>query len=195
MPPFRLVVAPLLVLTLLIAACGGGPAGTQTPVTTSQPTQAAEPTDDGSDPGPAEPDATPGTALNACELVAPDDIEAALDLDAGTVEEGELTEEPTVLDPNRQECRYNADWGGLVVDLTPTDGLNTYDAVADTFGEDAESIDGIGEGALWFEDNNRGYFLQGSVMVLLQFTHLVDSDLDSFRDPTVALGEAAVNKI
>ncbi len=81
------------------------------------------------------------------------------------------------------------------MNVTPTDGVNTYDAVESVFGEDAESIDGIGDGALWFEERDRGYFLKGSVMILLQFTHVVDNDLDSFRDPTVALGETALNKI
>ena len=32
-------------------------------------------------------------------------------------------------------------------------------------------------------------------MVLLQFTHIAEGELDSFRDPTVALGEAAISKI
>lgn len=162
---------------------------------TAQPTQAAAPTDDDSDPGPAEPDATPGTTLTGCELVSPEDIEAALDLDPGTVGEGTFKETADILDAHSNECRYNDEWGGLIVRVTPADGVNTYDAVADVFGEDAESIDGIGEGALWFEENDRGYFIKGSVMVLLQFTHIAEGEFDSFRDPTVALGEAAVSKI
>jgi hypothetical protein len=191
---FRPVVAPLLVLTLLIAACGSAatPASSGAPTTPTETTQPNQP--DETEPTDTEP--TPGTALSACELVAPEDIEAALGFEASTVDEGTLSDEPTSLDPNRQECRYDQeDWGGLVVDVKPTDGLNTFDAVESAFGEDAESIDGIGDGALWFEDNDRGYFLKGSVMVLLQFTYLVEGELDSFRDPTVALGEAAVNKI
>ena len=195
MPSFRLTFAPLLVLTLLIAACGGGAATTAPGQSTPQPTLAARPTDDALDPGPAEPDATPGTSLTSCELVSPQDIEAALDLEAGTVGDGEFTESPDILDAHANQCRYNDEWGGLLVNVTPTDGLNTYDAVADVFGEDAESIDGIGEGALWFEERDRGYFLQGSVMVLLQFTHITEGEFDSFRDPTVALGEAALAKI
>ena len=62
-----------------------------------------------------------------------------------------------------------------------------------TAAEDAEALD-FGDGALWFEDNDRGYFLKGSVMVRLQFTHVTEGGLDSFRDPTIALGEAAVAK-
>ena len=192
----RLAFAPLLVLTLLVAACGGGTAATTGPgQSTAQPTQAAEQPEDTFEPGPAEADATPGTALTSCELVTPADIEAAVGLDAGTVDEGEFKETPDILDDYGNECRYNSDWGGLIVDVTPTDGVNTYDAVLDVFGEDAESIDGIGDGALWFEDNDRGYFIKGSVMVLLQFTHIAEGEFDSFRDPTVAVGEAAISKI
>jgi len=199
----RLVFAPLLVLTLVIAACGGGGAATTAPgqattapgQATPAPTQVAASTNDDFEPGPAEPDATPGTSLTGCELVAPEDIEAALDLDAGTVDDGEFEETADILDPHSNQCRYTGDWGGLIVRVTPTDGVNTYDAVADVFGEDAEAIDGIGDGALWFEDNNRGYFISGSVMVLLQLTHISEGDFDSFREPTVALGEAAIAKI
>ena len=69
-----------------------------------------------------------------------------------------------------------------------------FDAVNDSFGDDAEALE-IGDGALWFEDDDRGYFLKGSVTVRMQFTHLTSGALTSFRDPTVALGEAAVAKI
>ena len=129
-------------------------------------------------------------------IPTPQDIEAALGLEAGTVGEGEFEEDPSVLDPAANECNYDQEeWGGLVVSSTPTDGVNVFDALVSAFGEDAESIDGIGDGALWFENNDRGYFLQGPVMIRLQFTYIVDNDLDSFRDPTVALGEAALSKI
>ena len=163
----RLAIAPLLVLTLLIAACGsaatpGNTTAPSSPNGTTQPTQATLP--DETEPTEAEP--TPGTTLTACELVAPEDIEAALGLDADTVDEGEFEEDPSVLDPAANECTYNQDtWGGLVVSSTPTDGVNVFDALVSAYGEDAESIDGIGDGALWFENNDRGYFLKGPVMV------------------------------
>jgi hypothetical protein len=175
-------------LVLLLAACSSSPgASNAAPSSGAQPSQATE-----SQPASGEP--TPGTALTACELVAPADIEAALSLAAGTVSEGTFTETPTVLDPASNECRYTGGtWGGLVVMLTPTDGVNTFDAVRDVFGEDAETIDSVGDGALWFQDNDRGYFLKGSVMVILQFQFIVDGT--PFRDPTIALGEALVAKI
>ena len=69
-----------------------------------------------------------------------------------------------------------------------------YDALVSAFGEDAEALE-IGDGALWFENNDRGYFLKGPVMIRLQVTHVTEGDLDSFRDPTIALGEAALAKI
>jgi hypothetical protein len=195
----RLLAAPLIVLALLVAACSSAPAAVQTPGRSAppvqQPTEAPEETED-SDPGPAEPDATPGTALTACELVTPADIEAAIGLEAGTVSPGELKAKGTVLDAFANECRYDDDeWGGLVVSVTPTDGINTYDAVHDVFGDDAEKLDGIGDGALWFPENDRGYFLKGSVLVMLQYTYLTAGDFDTFRDPTVSVGTAAVSKI
>jgi len=172
---------------LVLAACSSSPAASGAgPTSGGAPSQATV-----SQPASGEP--TPGTSLTACELVTAADVEAALSLDPGTVSEGALTEKGTVLDPAVNECRYTDEtWGGLVVNVTPTDGVNTFDAVESAFGEDAEALD-IGDGALWFEDNDRGYFLKGSVMVLLQFTFIVDGT--PFRDPTIALGEAAVARI
>ena len=178
----------ILSLILMLAACSSSPGGSNV-----EPSSGGISSQElGSQPASGEP--TPGTALTACELIAPADIEAALSLDAGTVSEGTLKQTPTVLDPASNECRYTDEsWGGLVVMVTPTDGVNTFDAVESAFGEDAEVIDNVGDGALWFQDNDRGYFLKGSVMVLLQVQFIVDGT--PFRDPTIALGEAAVAKI
>ncbi len=193
----RLVIS-LFALTAVLTACGTGsspatqPAGSQTAIAS---TEAAEPTTAAGEPTPAAGEATPGTALTACEIVAPADIEAVLGLDAGTVEEGTLKQIGTTLDPAENECKYDADWGGLVVSVTPTKGVNTFNAVEKVYGDDAEKLTGIGDGALWFEDYDRGYFLKGSVHVLLQFTFIADNELTSFRDPTVALGTAAIAKI
>jgi hypothetical protein len=198
MPTFRPVLAGLIVLAV-VAACGGSAA---TPALPSQP-----PVEQPSAPAEATPTpeapagatttpaaAAPGTALSACELVTPADIEAVLELDGGSVAAGALTEKGTVLDPAVNECKYDGEeWGGLSVLVTPTDGVNTFNAVNKTFGEDAEALD-IGDGALWFEDNDRGYFLKGSVLVLLQFNYLTEGT-GSFRDPTVSLGEVAVARI
>ena len=192
MSTFRVPIC-LLVIAGALAACSSAPPAGSPTAPPEQPTEqpTVEPTD-GEETTTAQP--TPGTTLTACELVSPADIEAALGLDAGSVGEGEPSDDATVLDPARNKCRYDDDWGGLVIDVTPTDGVNAFDAVADTFGDDAEELS-IGDGALWFADNNRGYFLNGSVMVLLQFTHLTDSDSAPRRDLTVALGEAALAKL
>jgi len=192
----RALTLPLMILALLVAACGGTAAPAQTPGRSTPPIQqqtAAPAETEDVDYGPAGDDATPGTGLTACELVTPGDIETALSLDAGTVTEGVYKAKGTSLDAYVNECRYNGDeWGGVIVTVTPTDGLNTYDAVHDVFGEDAEALD-VGDGGLWFEKNDRGYFIKGSVLTMLQFTYLKEGN--GFRDPTVALGEAAVSKI
>ena len=185
------------VLVAVMAACsstapGGSPGGSPVDQPLSQATD--QPSQADRTEAPAEVEPTPGTTLTACELVSPADIEAALGFDSGTVGDGEHEEDPSVLDPASNDCRYDDEWGGLVVAVTPTDGVNVFDALVSSFGEDAEALD-IGDGALWFENNDRGYFLTGPVMVRLQFTHVTEGGLDSFRDPTIALGEAAVAKI
>jgi hypothetical protein len=192
MRSFALSLAALLAVALF-AACGGSNApqpsaqapGTQAPAAT--PT--AEETDE-----PIEGQPTPGTALTSCELVTPADIEAAVGLDAGTVDEGELDAGGTILDPAANDCTYDGEWGRLIVSVTPTDGVNVFDAVNDSFGDEAEDL-GLGDGALWFEDDDRGYFLSGPVMLRLQFSFLTEGGFDSFRDPTVALGEAFLEKL
>jgi hypothetical protein len=177
----------ILSLVVLLAACASSPgASNAEPSSGAVPSQATE-----SHPASGEP--TPGTDLTACELVTAGDIEAALSLDPGTVSEGRLEEQPTVLDPATNECRYRDDsWGALIIHVTPTDGVNTWDALAAVYSGPAESLN-VGDAGLWFEDDDRGYFLKGSVMLFLQFQFIADGT--PFRDPTIALGEAAVAKI
>ena len=179
------------ILLLLLAACGGAsPAGSQGAEPGGQPSEAAANEDGGGD-GDAE--ATPGTSLTSCEIITAADIEAALDLDPGTVSEGTLEEQPNVLDEWTNECRYEDDtWGGLVVHVTPADGQNVWDALVSTYGDEAEDL-GMTDGGLWFADDNRGYFIKGPVEFFLQFTHLID--VSDFRAPTVELGEAGLDKL
>ena len=185
-------ILPIVVLGLVLAATACSSSGS--PDATSAASAAASATSAATDAATsdaAEP--TPGTALTACQLVTPEDVETVLGLDAGTVMDGTLQDQPNTLDPATNECAYrDQDWGGLIVHVTPTDGVNTYDALVTAFGDDAESI-AMGDGALWFENNDRGYFLKGSVLVLLQLTFLADGT--PFRDPTVAIGQAAITKI
>ena len=177
-----------LVLAATACSSSGSPAATSAASAAASATSAAT---EAATSDAAEP--TPGTVLNACQLVTPGDIETVLGLDAGTVMDGALQEQPNTLDPATNECAYrDQDWGGLIVHVTPTDGVNTFDALVTAFSDDAESI-AMGDGALWFENNDRGYFLKGSVLVLLQLTFLADGT--PFRDPTVAIGQAAIDKI
>jgi hypothetical protein len=176
-----------LAFVVVLAACGsGGPTATEGPGSHVAATPAATTSTGGGD------DRKPGTNLTACQLVAPADIEAALGFAAGSVADGTLKVQGTVLDPAVNECRYTDEWGGLVVLVTPTDGVNVYQALVKVYGDKAEAIS-VGDGGLWFEDNDRGYFLKGSVLVQLQFTGLAGQV--PFRGPTVALGTAAVAKI
>ncbi|MEX0710488.1 MAG: DUF3558 family protein [Chloroflexota bacterium] len=177
-----------LATVLLLAACGPSSPGSSNggePSSGGAPSQA--PASD------AAPDPTLGTSLTACELVTPADVEAALALDPGTVADGDHRETPTVLSPGSNECRYEGDaWGGLLVTVTPEDGVNTFDAVNSAFGDDAEVVR-AGDTALWFPDNLRGYFLQGSVMVLLQFTFVVNGA--DFKEATISAGRSALARL
>jgi hypothetical protein len=152
-----------LALTLALAACGGGSATRSAP-------------DDSSDPGPSDEPAatqsaepTPGTALTACELLTPADIETALGLEPGTVAEGEHTETPTVLDAAENECRYQDEaWGGVIVRVTPTDGANLYDAARGAYADASDLVIVGSDGAFWSDDTKRGFVWVDPVSAMIQ---------------------------
>jgi hypothetical protein len=157
----RVGIGLALALTLFVAACGGGSATSDEPTATASTAGSVAASES------AEAEPTPGTALTACEVLTAGDIEAALGLGAGTVAEGELRETPTVLDPAGTECRYMDEaWGGVIVDLTPTDGENLYDAAVGAY-DDAELLD-IGDGAFWSADTTRGFVWKGRVTTMIQ---------------------------
>lgn len=185
-----LAIVPALAVSLLLAACGASAAppasdAAQSDAPAASVAQSAAPSDAGA---PA-----PGTDLDACELVTASDVEAALELDAGTVAAGELTEDPTTLSPGHSTCRYTGDWGGLVVSLTPEDGANLFDAARGSY-DDASDREVTGaDGAFWSEDQHRGFFWKGAVAVMLQITHLTAGG--DFGEATVAIGQAAMDRV
>jgi hypothetical protein len=153
----------LLSISLLLAlvACGGGGS------TQSEQASAGSGASSSNATASTEAEPTPGTALTACEILTPADIEAAAHLKAGTVADGKLKEVGTVLDPAETECTYRDDaWGGVIVRLTPTDGANLFDAVTNAY-DDAERID-AGDGAFWSPDTHRAFIWKGSVTAMLQ---------------------------
>jgi len=186
----RLILAGGLVA--LVAACGGagsgagassdpgsnGDAGTTAAETTPRPTDVSF----------AEVGANPGTALDACEILTADDIAAA----TGTtgVAEGELEAAPTVLDEARTVCTCQGDNGRIVVDLTPTDGANLYDAAIGAY-DGAVLYEGIGDGAFWSDKYHRAFFWKGSVNVMLT---VFLNDLDPI-DAAEDLGALAIGKV
>lgn len=187
------VLATVMAVGSLLAACGGdAPADSEAPSTAASASAAASAAES------SQPsfEVTPGTELSACQLVTADDIATVLgELADDTVEvaEGELTENPTTLDPFGTQCRYNGDWGGLLVSLTPADGANLYDAARGSYG-DASDVEIPGaDSAFWSEGQHRGFFWKGAVNVMLQFTHLtVDVD---WGDATSGIGAAAIAKL
>lgn len=171
-------------LALLLAACGGGTAS-------SAPDSSAPPAPSEAAPSEAAPDdaqPTPGTALDACGIVTPADIEAAFH--ANGVADGTLEETPTTLSPGRTECTYEGDWGRVIVELTPEDGANLYDAARGSY-DDAVDITGVGDGAFNSDGNRRAFVWQGSVAVM--FT-LFPAEGDQY-DIAEALAKAVVAKL
>ena len=120
----RLILAGGLVA--LVAACGGASSGEGSGSGADTGPTSAEITPRPTDIPFAEADATPGTALNACEILTADDIATATSTE--DVPDGTLEAAPTVLDEGRTECTYEGDFGRIIVELTPTDGANLYDA-------------------------------------------------------------------
>jgi hypothetical protein len=149
-----------IALVLALTACGGA-SQSQQATASSGANGSVEAT------ASTEPQPTPGTALDACEILTPADIEAALELEPDTVAKGTLEEVGTVLDPAETECTYRDDaWGGVILRLTPTDGANLFDAVTSAY-DDAERIE-AGDGAFWSPDTNRAFVWKGSVTAMLQ---------------------------
>ena len=183
----------LLLLSLALVACGGG---TANPITDTSPAPAAESA------APVEPDAstatgggidgtlTPGTTLNACEIVTTDDIKAATRATTA-IAAGTLEASPTVLSPGRTECTYEGAFGGIIVELTPDDGENLYDAAEGAY-KDAAMMPGIGDGAFNSDDNKRAFIWKDKVTVML--TMFVAEPLTQV-DVATELGKAIVEKL
>ena len=82
------------------------------------------------------------------------------------MEPGEHKASPTSLSPGRTRCTYQGDWGRLIVELTPEDGVNLYDAARRSY-KDASDITGIGDGAFNSNGENRAFVVEGPVAVML----------------------------
>jgi hypothetical protein len=178
-----LLVVALIVVALIVAACASP--GGSSPASNGGPSQAGT--------GNGGNTSEPGTTLTACELVTPADIEAALDLDAGAAAEGRFVENPSEDHPYANQCSYLAGaWGSLTASVLPSSGAGYYESLVPQLGDRAEALD-IGDGGLWVEDIERGYFLKGTVLVTISIIRIVEPT--PFREPTIALGEAAVAKL
>lgn len=192
--PRSLLAPAIVVLTVVASACGdtGTDAGAgATPASTTAAAESPLPAE--SDPPSGGGAVAPGTDLNACEIVAASDIASAVGADPAEVADGELTESPTVLSPGRSVCRYTGDWGGLVVELIPEDGVNLYDAARRAY-EDASDLEtGGADSAFWSASTKRGFFWKSTVTVMLQISHLTGGA--EFAAATEALGQAAMDRV
>ena len=194
--------AALGLLAISLVACGGGAASQASDddvdaqasaATTAADAPAADPNE------PADVGAiiydeavpVPGTTLGACDIVTAADIKAAFGLDV-TVPAGSFEADPTTLSPGHSECRYEGDYGRVIVDLTPEDGANLYDAAYGAY-DGLEFIDGVGDGAFWAPKTNRGFVWQDKVTVMLSVypAQMGTADADLIK----TLGEAVIGKL
>lgn len=192
--PTRLApIAAMLAAAVTLAACGGATSDASQPASAAPSSAASTAPTESAD---ASTEATPGTALTACEIVTEDDVMAVIaDLsgESVTIPAGESKETPTSLDPFGTECRYTGDWGGVIVSLTPADGANLYDAARGSYA-DAQDVETPGaDGAFWSEDNTRAFFWKGSVNVMLQIGFMA-VEVDR-AEVVKALGAEAIAKL
>ena len=179
----RRLLATLLVACVALAACSTADQGS---ASSSTGTAASRDQGDGAA-------GTPGTSLTACQILRGSDIEAALDLDAGTAGDGKPKKLAPGDDPAASSCEWGiSDWGGLSVNVIPTTGATNYAQAVEQIADRAEPLD-IGDGSIWVDDIERGYFHKGSVLVLVQILVLYGGR--DKRDLAIALGTAAINRL
>jgi hypothetical protein len=191
MPRQSLALIAMVAVAIAISACSSSvaaPAETDNPTATATPMEEPSPTGE-----PVTGDPLPGTHLDACEIVTPADIAAALAIDPSEVAMGELRETPNTLSPRHTDCRYSGDWGGLVVNLTPDDGVNLFNAARKAYADASDRAVSGSDGAFWSADTKRGFFWKGSVTVLLQFSHLTTGS--DVGEATVAIGQAVIDRV
>jgi hypothetical protein len=187
----RSALAGLLVLA--VAACGGGAATADETVEITSAPEATSAIVDTADVGAIvyeEADPEPGTTLNACQIIDAEDVQAAFGLEEA-VADGTFEADPTVLSPNHSECRYEGDFGRLIISLTPEDGANLYDAAHGAY-DDLQEL-GLGDGSFYSDDTNRAFVWQERVAAMLSI-HPVGSSLDSVAIAE-SLAEAMLAKL
>ena len=196
----RLTATGLLVL--VVAACGGSStpdpdAAASGAIAAPLASTAAEGQADPNDPEAVgaivyeEEVPVPGTALNACEIVTPQDVKTAFAAKAD-VADGIFEADPTVLSPGHSECTYEGDFGRLIVALTPEDGANLYDAAYGAY-KSLEVIPGVGDGAFWSQKERRGFVWQDRVAAM--FTIQPSSGDVTGLQVTEVLGQLMLGKL
>jgi hypothetical protein len=177
----------LIGVVLALAACSsGGPGqGTAAPDPTDGPQATVEPTSQ-----PVEQPLQPGTALDACELITASDVAAATGI--ASVPAGEFKSNPDTLSPGHSKCTYRGDFGQIIVDLTPEDGANLYDAARGAY-DDASDITGAWDGAFNSNQHHRAFVWKGAVTTM--FTLFLTDPAVKQYDVAEQLGKAMVGKL
>ena len=188
-------------LAFSLVACGGGAATPDEDLDVPAPA-AASAAEAPSAADPNDPDAVgaiiyqeeapvPGTTLGACEVITADDVKTAFGL-AGPVGAGIFEASPTILSPGHTDCAYEGDFGRVLVSLTPEDGANLYDAAYGAY-DGLQVIPGIGDGAFWAADTNRGFVWQDRVAAMIS-VYAYGGDVEEL-DVVSSLGQALIAKL
>lgn len=192
--PRALRLIPILLILAVVSACASAGAGNPDSALDGDDGAAATDQAEPSTPPVTEPPApVAGTDLDACEIVTVADIAAAVGIPESDIPAGTVEAEPTTLSPGHTECRYEGEWGGLIVDLTPEDGANLYDAARGSYADASDREITGADGAFWSEDNHRGFFWKGSVTVMMQMSFLANGA--DAGEIVTALGQMAMDKV
>jgi hypothetical protein len=174
----------LLVLVLLLGACGSGDDGPEPEVVEGDdgPAQVTNPEADSSETTSAEPlEDVP----NPCELVSGTEVAEVTGQDVSTTAYQQLG-------PTSVTCNHLVDDDGTVGAAV---GISTGGAQAelDTYRDldDTEAVDGLGDEAVWSPTLGTLAVLQGDTLLTVNLL-IVDDDPDELRDQATELVETAL---
>lgn len=187
----RLLAALLTAASLVLAACGGDDDGGGT----GEEAAASSPTTEGTT---ATTAAGPAATVpaSACELVPADAVNEATGLTLGPGAE--------IGDERRAVCAFSATESGGVGVTVGVEAGGRFDEKAESsqnaLGDEGDPVDGLGEEALFFYDDEDtpeglGGVLVGIGDVTVDVTVQGTGDEDATREASVAIAEMAVENL
>jgi hypothetical protein len=187
--------ATTALVTLMLAACGGGSSGTTSPTTptgaTAGPTAPAStdetptegtPTEGTPTSGPVETPGNPSTA-GVCDLVTSAELQGIL---GGTVTLKVIPGPPDTCD-----IEVDAQPSAAIV-MTTGNGRMVYDVLA--AGSDAQPVSGVGDAAFYSADTQLLVVAKGSTMLSIAVTDDALADADRL-DVLKQIGTLAAGRL